>query len=96
MPYVYARHRIEDYDRWERYHEENGDVRAARGSIGSQAFRVRGDPTEVVVLIEIAEGRLEETLDYYDSAEFRETLEAAGVLEVVEATVLEKAHEQDA
>ncbi|MFC6716435.1 cyclase [Natrialbaceae archaeon GCM10025810] len=96
MPYVYACHRIDDYERWERHHEENGEARAAHGSLGSEAFRVRNDPTEVVVLIEIAEGRLEETLDYYDSEAFRETLEAAGVREVVEAEVLEKVHEQDA
>ncbi|SEO02200.1 hypothetical protein SAMN05216388_100773 [Halorientalis persicus] len=96
MAYIYAKHEIEDYERWERHHEANADRRAAHGSLGTQAFRPSDDENTVIVLQEVADDRLDEALGYYDSAEFAETLESAGVVSMAESAVLEKVHEQDA
>ncbi|MFB6084959.1 MAG: cyclase [Halorientalis sp.] len=96
MAYIYAKHEIEDYERWERHHEDNADARAAHGSLGSEAFRPADDENAVIVLQKVADDRLEEALTYYDSDEFAETLAAAGVVSVAESAVLEKVHESDA
>jgi len=47
----------------------------------------------VIVLQEVADDRLDEALAHYDSAEFAETLEEAGVVSLAESAVLEKVHE---
>ncbi|WP_336001061.1 hypothetical protein [Halorientalis halophila] len=96
MPYVYAEHEIEDYDRWERHHEENAAERAAHGSLGTRAFRPVDDEDRVIVLQEVAADRLEDALAYYESDAFADTLEAAGVVDVAASAVLEQVHEQDA
>lgn len=96
MAYIYAKHEIEDYERWERHHEANADVRAAHGSLGTQAFRPSDEEGTVIVLQEVADDRLDEALAYYESDEFAETLESAGVVSVAESAVLEQVHEQDA
>lgn len=100
MVHVYARHEVESYERWERFHEANAEVRAAHGSLGSTVYRpVRGREGEtetVLVILEVADDRLEETLAYYRSAEFRETMDAAGVVELVDSAVVERVHEMDA
>lgn len=100
MAYIYARHEVESYERWERAHEANAEVRAAHGSIGSTVYRPtrgRDEETEVVlVLLEVDDDRLDETLAYYRSAEFRETMDAAGVVEVRDSAVVEKVHEMEA
>jgi hypothetical protein len=100
VAYIYARHEVESYERWERAHEANAEVRAAHGSIGSTVYRPtrgRDEETEVVlVLLEVDDDRLDETLAYYRSAEFRETMDAAGVVEVRDSAVVEKVHEMEA
>jgi hypothetical protein len=96
MVYIYAKHEIEDYERWERHHEANADARAAHGSLGSAAFRPADGEDTVIVLQEVADDRLDEALAYYDSEEFADTLESAGVVSLAESAVLEKVHEGDA
>lgn len=100
MVHIYARHEVESYERWERFHEANAEVRAAHGSLGSQVFRPvegRDAETEVVlVILEVDDDRLEETLAYYQSDAFRETMEAAGVVDLVDSAVVERVHEMDA
>jgi hypothetical protein len=100
MVHVYARHEVESYERWERFHEANVEVRAAHGSLGSTVFRPtrgRDEGTEtVLVLLEVADDRLEETLSYYRSAGFRETMAAAGVLDIADSAVVERVHGMDA
>jgi hypothetical protein len=100
VAYIYARHEVQSYERWERAHEANAEVRAAHGSIGSTVYRPtrgRDEETEVVlVLLEVDDDRLDETLAYYRSAEFRETMDAAGVVEVRDSAVVEKVHEMEA
>jgi heme-degrading monooxygenase HmoA len=100
MVHVYARHEVESYERWERFHEANADVRAAHGSLGSTVYRPtrgRDEGTEtVLVVLEVDDDRLAETLAYYRSDEFRETMAAAGVVDVADSAVVERVHEMDA
>ncbi|SDK36431.1 cyclase [Natronorubrum texcoconense] len=95
MVYLYAEHVIEDYETWETHHEENADARAAHGSLGTQVFRKRADPTTLLVIQEIEDDRLEEALAYFESAEFQAVLDAAGVVDVPESGLLDRVHEQD-
>ncbi|MFC7228549.1 hypothetical protein N0B31_14145 [Salinirubellus salinus] len=101
MAYIYARHEVESYERWERVHEANAETRAAHGSLGSTVYRpTRGRDeagTEVVlVVLEVADDRLDEMLAYSRSSELRETMEAAGVVGIRDSAVVEKVHEMDA
>lgn len=100
MVHVYARHEVESYERWERFHEANAEVRAAHGSLGSTVYRPTrgrdGETETVLVMLEVADDRLEETLAYYRSDAFRETMDAAGVREIRDSGVVERVHEMDA
>jgi hypothetical protein len=101
VAYIYARHEVESYDRWERVHEANAETRAAHGSLGSTVYRpTRGRDEEgtetILVVLEVDDDRLDETLAYYRSAEFRETMDAAGVLEIRDSAVVDRVHEMDA
>ncbi|QSX00772.1 cyclase [Haloterrigena alkaliphila] len=95
MVYLYAEHVIEDYDRWETHHEENADARAAHGSLGTQVFRKRDDPTTLLVVQELDDDRLEEALEYFQSEAFQSVLDAAGVVDVPESGLLDRVHEAD-
>ena len=94
MVYLYAYHVIEDYERWETHHEENAEARAAHGSLGTQVFRKREDPTTLLVIQEIADDRLEDALAYFESEAFQSMLEDAGVVEIPDSGLLERVHEQ--
>jgi len=100
VAYIYARHEVESYERWERAHEANAETRAAHGSLGSVVYRPtrdRGEGTEtILVVVEVADDRLEEMLAYSRSAELRETMESAGVVGIRDSAVVEKVHEMDA
>ena len=95
MVYIHARHEVEDYETWERHHEENAETRAAHGSLGTKVFRVDDDPTTLVLIQEVADDRLEELLAYYGSDEFEALLEKADVIEM-DAAVADLVHEQEA
>ncbi len=95
MVHLYAEHVIEDYDRWETHHEANADARAAHGSCGTQVFRKRADPTTLLVIQELEDGRLEEALTYFESVEFQAVLDDAGVVEITDAGILDRVHEQN-
>ncbi|THE62714.1 cyclase [Salinadaptatus halalkaliphilus] len=91
---VHAYHVIEEYERWERFHEANAETRAAHGSLGTQVYRKCEDPTTLLVIQEIDDDRLEEALEYFDSEAFQSMLERAGVVDVPESGLLEQVHEQ--
>lgn len=95
MVYLYAYHVITDYETWETHHEANADARAAHGSRGTQVFRKRAEPTTLLVIQEIEDDRLEEALAYFDSEEFQAVLDDAGVVEITDAGILERVHEQN-
>ena len=95
MVYLYAKHVIEDYERWERHHEANAEARAAHGSQGTEVYRLRDDPTTLLVLQELADDRLEEALGYFESGAFQQVLSDAGVREITDSGLLEQVHEQD-
>ena len=52
MPYILVRHKVEDYAKWKPIYDEDGVVRKAEGSKGSQLFRNADNPNEVIVLLE--------------------------------------------
>ena len=100
MVHIYARHEVESYERWERFHEANAETRAAHGSLGSEVYRPTrgrdGETETVLVILEVDDDRLDEALAYYRSDEFRETMDAAGVRGIRDSAVVERVHEMDA
>jgi uncharacterized protein (DUF1330 family) len=72
MPYVIARHRVEDYARWKRVFDESEAGMREAGVKSPQIFRNRDDPNELALLIEVDDReqagrwtRSEESLLFY-------------------------------
>jgi hypothetical protein len=52
MPYLLARHKVKDYDRWKAVFDEHAAKRKELGSKGGRIFRNSERPDEVLVLTE--------------------------------------------
>jgi heme-degrading monooxygenase HmoA len=77
MPYLLIRHKVEDYERWKPFFDENATARGQSGSKGAQLFRNADDPNEIVILFEWDE--LDNARQFAHSEDLRETMQRAGV-----------------
>jgi uncharacterized protein (DUF1330 family) len=79
MPYVIARHRVEDYARWKRVFDESEARMREAGVKSRQVFRNRDDPNELALLIEVDD--LEQAGRWTRSEEFQAIMQRGGVRE---------------
>ena len=52
MPFLLIRHKVPDFDTWQRSFDQDAGIRRANGSSGWRIFRGGSDPDEVWVLLE--------------------------------------------
>ena len=88
MPYVLARHRVEDYAKWKSGFDEHVSIRQAASSKEGYVFRNIDDPNEILVLLEYDD--LEKFRQFMQSEELREAMQRAGVTDPGEAYELEE------
>ena len=79
MPYLLIRHKVADYAKWKPAFDADGITRQANGSRGGQLFRNASDPNEIVALFEWDD--LEKASQFTQSAELREVMQRAGVVD---------------
>lgn len=89
MIYVLVRFTVEDLPKWKITFEEAAGLRKSFGSMGVRAFSKADSPNEVFVLGEYAD--TEKAMQMFQSQEFREATQRAGVKGPPEVTFLNEA-----
>jgi len=77
MAYVLTQFSVEDFPKWKVVFDEFVPIRKHFSSKGARAFRVLGDPKQVVVLTEFAD--MDQATELYASQDFKDAIERAGV-----------------
>ncbi len=88
MTYVLVRFSVEDLAKWKPVFEEAAALRRNFGSMGVRAFSRAENPNEVVILGEYADK--EKAMQMFQSQEFREATQRAGVKGLPEVTFLDE------
>ena len=88
MTYVLVRFTVEDLTKWKPVFEEAAALRKSFGSVGVRAFSKADSPNEVVVLGEYADNG--KAMQMFQSQEFREATQRAGVKGPPEVTFLDE------
>lgn len=88
MPYILVRHKVEDYARWKSAFDQHGATRKDSGSKGGRLFRNAQNPNEMVILFEWDD--LEKAQKFAQSADLRETMQRAGVVDQPDVYFLEE------
>ena len=87
MPYLFVRHKAEDYTKWKSTFDDFAPARKAAGEKSYQVCHVAGDPNDVVVLNEW--DSIENLQKFLQSQELKEAMKRAGVSEQPEIYILE-------
>ena len=87
MTHVLVRFTVEDLAKWKPVFEEAAALRKSFGSKGVQAFTKAGSPNEVTILAEYED--VERAKQLFQSQEFREVTQKAGVKAPPEVTFLD-------
>jgi len=88
MTYVLVRLTVEDLAKWKPVFEEAGGLRKNFGSMGVRAFSKADSPNEVVILGEYADKG--KAMQMFQSQEFHEATQRAGVMGPPEVTFLDE------
>ncbi len=79
LTYVLVRHKVRDYSVWKRAYDAHLPKRIEAGLTEKHLFRSANDTNEVILLFEAKDiGRAKA---FSESAELRETMEKAGVID---------------
>ncbi|MCQ3938109.1 MAG: hypothetical protein DPW18_13825 [Chloroflexi bacterium] len=88
MIYVLVRFTVEDLTKWKPVFEEAASLRKNFGSMGVRAFSKADSPNEVTILGEYADK--DKAMQLFQSQEFREATQRAGVKGPPEVTFLDE------
>jgi quinol monooxygenase YgiN len=88
MTYVLVRFTVEDLAKWKPVFEEAASLRKNFGSMGVRAFSKADSPNEVAILGEYADK--EKAMQMFQSQEFREATQRAGVKGAPDVTFLDE------
>lgn len=79
LPGIIVTHPVEDYDAWRAAYDDFGDVRKQNGIVGHAVNQELGKPNQVIVYHQADD--MSTLRAFVDSAELKEAMERAGVVE---------------
>jgi hypothetical protein len=79
MGTLIIRHRVKDYDKWRQVFDRHKRAQKAAGLSNPRVFRSSDDRNEVVILFDTAD--TSRAKDFTGSADLKETMSKAGVLD---------------
>ena len=89
MPYLIIRHKVKDFDTWKPIFDLHATARQAAGSKGGHLLRNSDDPNEVILVLEVED--LRKAREFARSADLRETMVRAGVVDKPDIYFLDEA-----
>jgi heme-degrading monooxygenase HmoA len=87
MPYLLIRHKVSDFSKWKPAYDSHSTVRQDAGLKEVHLLRNIDDPTEVVLLFQAED--LQKVKDFTASADLRERMQDAGVIDKPDIYFLE-------
>ncbi|MBI4298027.1 MAG: DUF1330 domain-containing protein [Chloroflexi bacterium] len=84
--YLFMRHKVADYKKWKSVFEGARTLRRDGGQKAGQIFQVEGDPNNLLVILEWES--LDKAHKFTQSAELRQAMQQAGVVEQPEVYFL--------
>ena len=88
MPQLLVRHKVADYGKWKPAFDAHAATQKAAGLTGGRLFRNADDPQEIVILFEAND--LAAARGFVQSADLKETMESAGVIDKPDVYFLEE------
>ena len=88
MPKMLVRHRVADYAKWKPMFDAHAPVQKAAGFTKGRLLRNADDPQEIVILFEAND--LAAARRFAQSADLKETMEKAGVIDRPDIYFLEE------
>jgi hypothetical protein len=89
MSYLLVRHLVQNFEDWKQVFDDMDKIRRELGSTKNLVFRNADDSQEVVILTEW--DQLDNARKYASSADLREGMQKAGVIERPDVFFLEEA-----
>jgi uncharacterized protein (DUF1330 family) len=90
MSYAIVRVTVKDFAEWKKGFDESAALRKAHGSKGVRVFQSSEKPGEVVILGEF--GDLKSARQLFQSQEFREVTQRAGVIGKPDVALVDEVH----
>ncbi len=78
MPYIFAKHKVQDYAKWKSAFDGAINMRQAGGEQSYQIFHLWDDANDLVLFFEW--DNLDNAKQYFQSTELREAMQQAGVI----------------
>ncbi len=78
MPYVFAKHKVEDYAKWKTAFDQAIELRQAGGEQSAQVFQLHDDDNDLVMLCEW--DNMDNAKSYFGSQELQQAMQQAGVI----------------
>ena len=91
MTYSIVRLAVKDYAQWKTVFDEATTLRKSYGSRGVRVFRSVDKPNELVLLAEYED--IQRARQLFQSAEFREATQRAGVTGLPDVTLADEVHQ---
>lgn len=88
MPYVFIRHKVEDYEKWKSVFDENRAFRTAGGEKGGRLFHNIDDPSETIIIFRW--DTIESARKFTESEDLKKAMQKAGVAEKPDIFFLEE------
>lgn len=79
LTYMLVRHKVKDFTLWKRDYDAHLPKRNEAGLTEKYLFRGASDPNEVIILLETKD--LDRAKKFAESADLRETMQKAGVID---------------
>ena len=79
MPMLIIRHKVGEFGKWKQAYDAHADTRAANGVISGRVTRSADDPSQLVLLFEIAD--IAKAKAFIASPDLKSAMEAAGVID---------------
>lgn len=90
MPYSIVRLSVKEYEQWKTVFDEATTLRKSYGSMGVRVFRSVDTPNDLVLLAEYED--LKRARQLFQSPEFREATQRAGVTAPPDVTLADNVH----
>lgn len=91
MPFSIVRLAVKDYEEWKKVFDGAAALRKSYGSRGVRVFRNADKPNELVLLADYED--LQRARQLFQSPEFREATQRAGVTAPPDVTLAEEVHQ---
>ena len=78
MPAILVQLRVENYEKWRKFFEENAPTRNALGATSTTILQQENDPNSVAILFEVPD--LNRAKQFSQSPELREAQQRSGVI----------------